>query len=55
MITLIEYVKQFFKNSPVIDVTSDTPPRHTHKYGNILDKMTLKNVITNTRKIMLIL
>ena len=29
MITLIEYVKQFFKNSPVIDVTSATPPRHT--------------------------
>ena len=45
MITLIEYVKQFFKNSPVIDVTSATPLRATHKYGNILDKMTLKNVI----------
>ena len=41
MITLIEYVKQFFKNSPV---RCHLPSLDTHKYGNI-DKMTLKNVI----------
>ena len=44
MITLIEYVKQFFKNSPVrCHLLSPTHHSQTHyKYGNIVN-MTLKN------------
>ena len=43
MITLIEYVKQFFKNSPVrYHLLSPTHHSQTHKYGNIVN-MTLKN------------